>query len=130
MAGYIVAGGILRRVDALRSAETMQVLDADELNTIAATMEDPRQCGRCAFGPVDHTGCSDLWAHHNEQNGRCIVSNACPRCGWFARSIRNWPRYNPRVRTPAGQAVYRRRVWGEVVVAVRATAKVRLCAHA
>ena len=43
-----------------------RALSLDELNEIALGMDDPRQCGRCGFGPVDHRGCSDLRAHHME----------------------------------------------------------------
>ena len=63
------------------------VLGLEELNALAVAMADPRQCGRCGFGPVDHAGCSDLRYHHLEVSmrggSRAAVSNACPRCGWF-----------------------------------------------
>ena len=79
-----------------------------ELNEVAAAMDDPRQCGRCGFGPVDHrgsgcgcerftawclrpSGCSDLSAHHGEVSipGGAAISNRCPRapsCSWSAES--------------------------------------------
>jgi hypothetical protein len=44
-------------------------------------LPDARQCGSCGFGPVEHTHCSDLLAHH----GQGGISNACPRCGWLTK---------------------------------------------
>lgn len=122
--GYVIASGILTRLDAVRDANTQQILTDEELDAIAATMQDPKQCPRCAFGPVDHTGCANLMTHHYERRGAGVLSNACPRCGYFAGDIRQWAPFSGLVRTPAGRAVLRRRVWGETVVAVRATSKV------
>ena len=43
-----------------RNVQTGDALTDEELNELAATMDDPHMCGRCGFGPVDHTGCVDL----------------------------------------------------------------------
>ena len=52
-------------------------------------------CGKCGFGPVEHTRCSDLAAHHGEASGaRGRVSNGCPACGWFSERIGDWPRWD------------------------------------
>jgi serine/threonine protein kinase len=55
------------------------------------------QCGGCGFGPIDHTACSDLRAHHGQsgydgQGGQ--INNACPRCSWFSAELSHWPRWN------------------------------------
>ncbi|KAK3245051.1 hypothetical protein CYMTET_45364 [Cymbomonas tetramitiformis] len=115
----------LTGLQALRSVSTGEALSVVELEELAQTMTDPRRCGCCGFGPVDHTGCSDLFAHHGERRGRSSrhISNACPRCGWFVRSIRQWPPWDVALHTPAGQAVHRVRVWAEVTVVVRAASK-------
>jgi len=54
------------------------------------------QCGRCGFGPVEHTRCGDLQAHHGERRGggRGHVSNSCPSCGWFSSRISDWPQWD------------------------------------
>lgn len=53
-------------------------------------------CGQCQFGPIDHGWCNNLATHHGEekQNGRSVVNNACPKCGWFAEDISVWPRWD------------------------------------
>jgi len=125
VAAFVFVGQLLQRLSGLRDAQTGNALDLDALNAIALTMDDPRQCGRCAFGPVDHTGCANLMTHHGEQRQNWTVSNACPRCGWLAGNIDAWHPYDGHTRTPAGRAIFRKRVWGETVVIVRAAAKVR-----
>ena len=53
------------------------------------------QCAACGFGPIDHAGCGDLEAHHGEEHAPGVaVSNACPRCGWFAEDIGEWPAWD------------------------------------
>ena len=61
-----VVASLLDQVREVRSRQTGDVLSVEELNAIAGTMTDPRQCCRCGFGPVDHAGCTDLRAHHGE----------------------------------------------------------------
>ena len=57
------------------------------------------QCRRCGCGPVDHTACADLRAHHGERRGGGggAISNACPKCGWFSANIADWPPWDGRV---------------------------------
>ena len=49
-----------------------------------------RMCGRCNHGPIEHFACSDLTAHRSEG----FTGNACQKCGWFARSINDWPKWD------------------------------------
>jgi hypothetical protein len=42
------------------------------------------QCHQCGFGPIDHFACGDLMAHHGEDVGGAVISNACPQCNWFS----------------------------------------------
>jgi len=53
------------------------------------------QCGSCGFGPVDHGGCRDLFAHHGENDGNGgVASNACPSCGWFSDYLGDWDEWD------------------------------------
>ncbi|TYZ63217.1 hypothetical protein PybrP1_003214 [[Pythium] brassicae (nom. inval.)] len=58
------------------------------------------QCARCGYGPIEHTNCSSLSAHHGERHGNAFVNNACPRCNWLAGSINEWPRWNGQLPIP------------------------------
>lgn len=65
---------------------------------LCAALPEAYQCGRCGFGPILHRNCDDLHAHHRQRVGNGTrLSNDCPRCGWFARSIKQWPRWNGRL---------------------------------
>jgi hypothetical protein len=82
----------------------------------------PSQCPVCAFGPVDHFGCSNLSSHHGEaRRGAVRTSNACPSCGFFGQSTADWSPWQPR--TESAQAFRRLRAWNEVVVIVRSSVK-------
>ena len=96
---YVIVQSLLYRLETLRDGQTGTAVSVEDLNAIAATMDDPRQCGRCGFGPVDHSGCANLMTHHGErrEGGRRIwggggggVNNSCPRCGWLASSLTDW----------------------------------------
>lgn len=132
VATYYVVGGSVQAVRrSVRRASTGDALSAEELGAIAGTMSDPRQCGRCGFGPVDHAGCDSLSSHHGEvamgrSSGANLVSNACPRCGWFVPSLRAWPAWDGLYATAEGRAVLRQRAWSEVAVLVRASSKALL----
>mmetsp|Transcript_20251 Transcript_20251/g.57559 ORF Transcript_20251/g.57559 Transcript_20251/m.57559 type:complete len:1130 (+) Transcript_20251:100-3489(+) len=52
------------------------------------------QCSMCGFGPIDHFACSDLEAHHGEDVGGGVISNACPRCQWFSPELADWPKWD------------------------------------
>eukprot|EP00928_Gymnodinium_smaydae_P005628 TRINITY_DN11910_c0_g7_i1.p1 TRINITY_DN11910_c0_g7~~TRINITY_DN11910_c0_g7_i1.p1 ORF type:complete len:813 (-),score=50.79 TRINITY_DN11910_c0_g7_i1:238-2583(-) len=131
---YVGTANILDTLRVVRSERTGDVLSIEELNDIAVTMDDPRQCGRCAFGPVDHRGCSNLSTHHHEVSvrggGRSQASNACPRCEWFTSSLHDWPRWDGELRTDRGCAMFRQRVWCEIVVVVRSSSKALLFPYA
>jgi E3 ubiquitin-protein ligase RNF144 len=68
-------------------------LHAEQLCTIYGEAK-VYQCGQCEFGPVEHIECEDLTRHQNERVGHARINNACPRCGWFAGHISQWPRWN------------------------------------
>eukprot|EP00439_Symbiodinium_sp_Y106_P075405 s923_g14.t4 len=129
---FAIIDGILSVLRVIRSPSTGQVLSLEELNEVAAAMEDPRQCGRCGFGPVDHRGCSDLSAHHGEVSipGGAAISNRCPRCGWFVSVLSEWPEWDGELRTEQGRALYRQRAWCEIVVCVRAASKALVVPYA
>merc|ERR1712196_347815 len=56
---------------------------------------DARQCKSCGHGPILHFACSNLATHHGERNNRGgSINNACVKCGWFAKDIRAWPKWN------------------------------------
>lgn len=121
---FAMAESILFSVRAVRGRSNNNELDSEELNTLANAMRDPRQCGRCAFGPIDHAGCNNLATHHGQVTvGRPAVSNACPRCRWFVSTLSAWPKWDGLLRSPQGRRVFRLRAWGELVVCVRAAAK-------
>ncbi len=91
---------------------------------LAESMRDPRQCGRCGFGPVDYTGCAILTSHHGERYNGASVSNACPRCDWFVSQLDSWPYFSAgRFASEGANAAVRIRVFADVVIAVRAGAK-------
>jgi hypothetical protein len=116
-----------RRFDlltAFRSSTTGAALAPEEQETLATAMADPRQCGACGLGPVDHHGCNDLQAHHGEvtmAREGWRVSNACPRCGWFARRLDDWPIWE--LPTAAATAVREVRTWSEASGIIRASSK-------
>jgi hypothetical protein len=126
---YGVVYGSLRAVVALAPLPPAQTngtppppndtLSAADLNSIAETMRDPRQCAACAFGPVDHRGCANLVTHHGERG----VSNRCPRCDWFGSSLNAWPPWDNRAHTAEGLAALRVTAWSDVVVVIRAASK-------
>lgn len=129
---FSIIDGILSVLRVIRSPSTGQVLSLEELNEVAAAMDDPRQCGRCGFGPVDHRGCSDLSAHHGEVSipGGAAISNRCPRCGWFVSVLSEWPEWDGELRTEHGRALYRQRAWCKIVVCVRAASKALVVPYA
>ena len=89
-----------------------------------------RMCGQCSYGPVIHDRCGDLTAHHGEpgnpvrrrmdgpiaafghfarsrlepSSSSSRIDNACPRCGWFAPTISEWPMWNGVLPTPEDDA--------------------------
>ncbi|KAK3258540.1 hypothetical protein CYMTET_32421 [Cymbomonas tetramitiformis] len=102
---YSLVATSLRAVQGSRRAFDEARLSAVELDGLAEGMTDPRQCGCCGYGPVDHSGCSDLRAHHGERrNGQSggHVSNACPRCTWFTPNLHSWPPWDSSLLTPTG----------------------------
>ncbi|CAE7486764.1 unnamed protein product [Symbiodinium natans] len=131
-ASFAIIDGVLSVLRVVRSPRTGVVLSLEELNEVAAAMDDPRQCGRCGFGPVDHRGCSNLSAHHGEVSipGGAAISNQCPRCGWFVSTLSAWPEWDGELQTEHGRALYRQRAWCEIVVCVRATSKALVVPYA
>jgi len=68
---------------------------------LKAALPGARQCGGCGFGPIVHVACSDLQPHHNEGRGQTRINNACPQCGWFRRTIQEWPCWEGKVHKDA-----------------------------
>jgi len=89
-----------RLVKMLRQAETT-ARDDDMIRSQFALPDggySAYMCGACSFGPIEHVNCHDLSAHHGERRGGSIrVNNACPACGWFARDLGQWKRWDGRV---------------------------------
>jgi hypothetical protein len=97
-------------------------LPVQELSLLAESMASPRRCARCWYGPVDHTGCNNLSSHHREG----LISNACPRCGWFSSSLNDWPDWDTNgqsERNSSGNSVIIRRAFEDCVLLIRASAK-------
>ncbi|CAK9042903.1 unnamed protein product [Durusdinium trenchii] len=57
-------------------------------------MPNAKMCGSCQHGPIDHTHCSDLDAHHGEMRGNSQILNQCPMCGWRTSEIDDWPAWD------------------------------------
>lgn len=80
-----------------RLAEEREQAEVEALRvSMQQLLPNARQCGGCGFGPIDHVGCADLQRHHGESTGRGTISNACPKCGWFAATVDSWPRWDGR----------------------------------
>eukprot|EP00808_Paulinella_micropora_P002103 g43625.t1 len=121
--GYAFVTSLLKMLAKMRAARLASQnvnIDTETASQLAASLRDPRQCARCFYGPVAHFGCSNLRLHHGETRGGSQVSNACPCCGWFATSLADWPPWDAR---GLGVPMFSQRIWGEVVVVVRATCK-------
>ena len=75
--------GLLRRVaDAERELATLV-----EEEQIRQSNKSTYMCPKCSFGPVAHAYCRHLDTHHKDPRG---ISNACPKCGFFAANIDQW----------------------------------------
>jgi len=62
---------------------------------IQREMPNARQCKECNYGPIDHGWCDNLKTHHGEtKTSGGQISNACPKCGWFGFTIKEWPKWN------------------------------------
>ena len=93
----VAGGGGRGRVSARVTREAARGLLAHQLREL---YPHARQCRKCEFGPVDHVACGNLAAYHNREYGYVrggTINNACPRCGWFSRDIRKWPRWNGKI---------------------------------
>lgn len=77
----------------LRQRERDNELHPEQLRQIYGN-SSVYQCGSCAFGPIERAYCSDLATHHGERVGNAVINNCCPRCGWFANDISQWPAWN------------------------------------
>jgi hypothetical protein len=100
-------------------AQRWSSLSVEELEEIASAMTSPRQCPHCAYGPIDHSGCSNLSTHHGQNR----TSNACPRCNFFHRNINAWPMFTPSSDNMNRNGVYAQRVWNDVVMYIRSASK-------
>ena len=66
-----------------------------EMRTVAS--KDARECPRCFYGPYDFGNCDSLRSHHLQAMKGSGVNNACPRCGFFADCIAQWPKWSGRL---------------------------------
>eukprot|EP00927_Polykrikos_kofoidii_P078645 TRINITY_DN75452_c0_g1_i1.p1 TRINITY_DN75452_c0_g1~~TRINITY_DN75452_c0_g1_i1.p1 ORF type:complete len:785 (+),score=77.67 TRINITY_DN75452_c0_g1_i1:200-2554(+) len=122
VASFLAVHGHIQMACASQHASTGTTLSIEDLNGLAEGMRDPRCCGCCGFGPIDHSGCNSLTSHHGEvrvRGGR--TDNSCPRCGWFVRSLQDWPSWSSR--SDAGHVVVQSRVWSDVVLILRSSSK-------
>ncbi|CAK0803604.1 unnamed protein product [Prorocentrum cordatum] len=127
---YTMVDSCLAKLRQVRRTPTLESVDAEERQNLAATMQDPRQCPSCGFGPVDYAGCADLRAHHQEhRRSGAYTNNSCPGCGYFSPSLDSWPPFDGDMQTPAGQSMLCQRKWNEVVVIVRAVSKALLLTY-
>lgn len=86
-------------------AEAQQILEKHLGDSTAASVEllmrqfqfsigKGKMCPRCRYGPMDFFGCDDLAAHHGQQIGTAAISNACPRCKFFAKAVDEWEEWD------------------------------------
>jgi hypothetical protein len=84
---------------------------------LRAQFPNGRQCGKCGFGPVGHADCGNLRSHHREHVRRgAVTNNACPRCGWFADNIRDWPKWNGQLPRDSGCCSFQWVRWAKCLV--------------
>lgn len=127
---YTMVDNCLRKLRQVHMSSTREVIDVEEQVRLAETMQDPRQCPNCGFGPVSYAGCADLRAHHHEIVVRgAYTDNSCPRCGYFSPNLDSWLPFDGDMQTPAGQAMLCQRKWNEVVLIVRAVSKALLLTY-
>ena len=94
-------GKQLRLAEAVqRASRSLAVPSRDQADLTSALRKQfpgAYQCGSCGFGPVDHAACADLRRHHGEKTAHGVISNACPKCGWFSEKIAEWPAWDGNV---------------------------------
>ena len=88
----------------LRQRQQDNELHPEQLRQIYGANTNVYQCGGCSFGPIEHGYCSNLATHNGEAVGNARINNGCPRCGWFANDISQWPRWNGQIH-PVAQPV-------------------------
>lgn len=95
--GAIAAEQIAKRSEQ-EERKKKRAADIANQTMLRAALPDAYQCGRCGHGPVLHSNCNNLSAHHGEVlrvgGARLRRSNACAKCGWFAADISSWPRWD------------------------------------
>jgi hypothetical protein len=80
--------------------EARAAADALLQKQLQKAMSAARMCPNCQFGPIDFFGCDDLAFHHEEEvDGRVYTDNSCQRCGFFAKHIASWERWDGVART-------------------------------
>ena len=86
-------GGASKRARSLLANVAAADLALSKLNEeeqLKTGQNDCYMCPKCKYGPIAHTACADLTAHH----GRHGVSNQCPKCSFFADKISKWQKWN------------------------------------
>jgi len=82
----------------------MDAVEQEQIRNMYCTKDgySAYMCGQCNFGPIDHGWCSNLSSHHGaEKHGGGSINNACPKCGWFAKDISGWPRWDGKFQSPS-----------------------------
>jgi hypothetical protein len=75
--------------------EATAAADALLQKQLQKAMSAARMCPHCKFGPIDFFGCDDLAYHHEEEaDGGVYTDNSCQRCGYFAKDIASWERWD------------------------------------
>ena len=88
----------------IKGGNMMDAIEQEQIRNMYRTKDgsySAYMCGQCKFGPIDHGWCSNLQSHHGEKKmGGGHVNNACPKCGWFANCIQQWPKWDGKFQEP------------------------------
>ena len=88
----------VRALSQLKMPGVEQAVHQEEVRTVYCKADgsySAYMCRKCRFGPIDHGHCSNLKTHHGQQTeGGRSINNACPKCGWFAANISEWPKWD------------------------------------
>lgn len=92
--GKDAIAGVLSK---MKSSSALAAVEQEQIRNLykkANGKYSAYMCRACKFGPIDHFACADLNAHQGEQVGSSQINNACPKCGWFAKQLAQWPTWD------------------------------------